>query len=149
MRVAVGADHAGYPLKQLVAEALRQEGHQVLDLGAHSTEPSDYPLFAKAVGEAVRSGRADRAVLACGSSAGACVAANKLRGIRAATAHDCYTAVQMVEHDDVNVCCLGARVIGPELALTVVRAFLSAEFSGEERHRRRLAQLAALEEEER
>lgn len=147
MRVALGADHAGYALKQRIAEALRREGHEVLDLGAHSAEASDYPVFARAVGEAVRGGQAQRAILVCGSSAGACVAANKLRGIRAATAHDCYTAVQMVEHDDVNVCCLGARVIGPELALAVVRAFLGASFSGEERHRRRLAQVARLEEE--
>ena len=145
MRIAVASDHAGFELKQYLARVLATAGHAVLDLGTHDTEPVDYPDIAAAAAGAVVEGRAARAVLICGSGAGACVAANKIKGIRAAVAHDTYTAHQMVEHDDVNVLCLGARVIGPQLAREVTNAFVAAQFSGEERHRRRLAKIEALE----
>lgn len=145
MTVALGADHAGYELKQRVAAYLRSLGYQVLDLGANSAEPSDYPDFAEAVGRAILDGRAERGVLLCGSGVGASVAANKLPGIRAGLCHDTYSARQGVEHDDMNVLVLGARVIGPALMEEVVRTFLAARFSGEERHRRRLEKVRALE----
>ena len=145
MRIAVASDHAGFELKQYLARVLATAGHAVLDLGTDDTEPVDYPDIAAAAAGAVVEGRAARAVLICGSGAGACVAANKIKGIRAAVAHDTYTAHQMVEHDDVNVLCLGARVIGPQLAREVTNAFVAAQFSGEERHRRRLAKIEALE----
>lgn len=145
MRVAVAADHAGFELKQHLAKFLANEGYAVFDLGTHSTEPVDYPDTALAASRAVLDGKAVRAVIICGSGAGACVAANKVRGIRAAVAHDTYTAHQMVEHDDVNILCLGSRVIGPALAEDLTRAFLSAKFTGEERHRRRLAKIQAME----
>ena len=147
MRVCVGGDHAGFELKQELVAALRRDGHDVLDVGAHSTEPSDYPDFARAVGHAVLDGRSERGVLICGSGVGVSVAANKLRGIRAAVCHDTYSARQGVEHDDMNVLVLGARVIGAALANELVGAFLAARFSGEERHVRRLAKIAALETE--
>jgi len=143
----VASDHAGYPLKAGVIEELRQQNHQVSDLGTNSTEPVDYPDYAHAVATAVLSGRAERAVLICGSGAGACVAANKFRGIRAATCHDTFSARQCVEDDDVNILCLGARVIGPQLALELVRTYIQARFSGAERHRRRIAKIAAFEAE--
>jgi ribose 5-phosphate isomerase B len=146
MRVAIAADHAGFVLKQQLAEAVRDMGHEVLDLGADSAEASDYPDFAEAVGLAVIEGRADRGVLVCGSGVGASVAANKIRGIRAAVCHDTYSAHQGVEHDDMNVLVVGSRVIGTALAREIVRAFLAAEFSGEERHRRRLEKIRKLEE---
>jgi ribose 5-phosphate isomerase B len=145
MRIAIGADHAGLELKALIVEHLTQAGHGVVDVGTHSTEPVDYPDYARSVGEAVLRGEAERGILVCGSGVGACVAANKLTGIRAGLCHDTYSARQGVEHDDMNVLCLGARVIGPELALELVRTFLGARFSGEERHRRRLAKIEALE----
>ena len=138
MRIACGFDHAGFPLKEMVLDTLRSAGHEVLDLGTNSTEPVDYPDVAVRVGEAVRDGRAERGVLVCGSGAGVAVAATKMVGIRAATAEDTYTAHQSVEHDDVNVLCMGARVTGPELAIEILRAFAAASFTGEERHRRRL-----------
>jgi ribose 5-phosphate isomerase B len=147
MRIAVGADHAGFELKALIIERLTRDGQQVLDLGTHSTEPADYPDYARSVGEAVLRGEAERGILVCGSGVGACVAANKLAGIRAGLCHDTYSARQGVEHDDMNVLCLGARVIGPELALELVQTFLAARFLGEERHRRRLAKIEALERE--
>jgi ribose 5-phosphate isomerase B len=146
MRVALGSDHAGFHLKGEIARHLADRGYVVIDLGTHSEEPVDYPDFAAAVARAVVEGRADRGIVVCGSGAGACVAANKIRGVRAATAHDTYTAHQAVEHDDVNVLCLGSRVVGPALALELVDAFLAARFTGEERHRRRLAKVSALEE---
>jgi RpiB/LacA/LacB family sugar-phosphate isomerase len=146
MRVALGADHAGFEMKELLSEHLRALGHEVLDLGANGSEPSDYPDFARAVGSAVAEHRADRGVLVCGSGVGATVAANKLRGIRAGLCHDTYSAHQGVEHDNMNVLVLGSRVIGIELARELTTAFLRASFSGEERHRRRLAKVAALEE---
>lgn len=145
MNLAVASDHAGYPLKGRAIEELRKANHQVTDLGTDSTAAVDYPDYAKAVAEAVLSGRAERAVLICGSGAGACVAANKFKGIRAATCHDSFSAHQCVEDDDVNVLCLGARVIGPELAVEVIRIFVNARFSGAERHRRRVAKIADFE----
>jgi ribose 5-phosphate isomerase B len=145
MRVVVGSDHAGFPLKQEVAESLRQQGHEVLDVGAFSPEPSDYPDFAEAVAKAVRDGRAERGVLLCGSGVGASVAANKVPGIRAAICHDSYSAHQGVEHDDMNVLVLGSRIIGPALAHDLVRAYLQARFTGEERHVRRLEKVKAIE----
>jgi RpiB/LacA/LacB family sugar-phosphate isomerase len=145
MRIVVGGDHAGFALKQEVAEALRQTGHEVVDVGTHSTEPVDYPDSAEAVGRAVVDGRAERGILVCGSGVGASVAANKLPGIRAAVCHDTYSAHQGVEHDDMNVLVLGGRVVGPAMALELVRAFVAARFTGEERHARRLAKVKALE----
>jgi ribose 5-phosphate isomerase B len=146
MKIAVAADHAGFPIKERVIDEVRKLGHQVLDLGTHSTDPVDYPDYARAVAEAVRDGRADRAVLICGSGAGACVAANKFRGIRAATCHDTFSAHQGVEDDGMNVLCLGARVIGPELASELVHSYLNAEFSNLERHRRRVSKVEGFEE---
>jgi RpiB/LacA/LacB family sugar-phosphate isomerase len=145
MRIAVGSDHAGFRLKQEVAQALSQDGHQVTDLGTDSEAAVDYPDFAEAVGQAVREGRAERGVLICGSGVGASVAANKLPGIRAAVCHDAYSAHQGVEHDDMNVLVLGSRVIGPALAQDLVQAFVAARFTEEERHTRRLAKVKALE----
>jgi ribose 5-phosphate isomerase B len=144
-RIAVGSDHAGFTLKQQVAEWLRGQGHEVSDVGTHSTEPVDYPDSAEALGNAIREGRAERGVLVCGSGVGASVAASKLPGIRAAVCHDTYSAHQGVEHDDMNVLVLGGRIIGPALALDLVRAFVAARFSGDERHVRRLAKVKALE----
>jgi len=140
MRIACGFDHAGAPLRDVVVAALEEDGHTIADAGDHD----DYPYAAAAVARALSAG-AERAVLVCGSGAGVSVAASKLPGVRAATIHDGYTAHQCVEHDDLNVLCLGARVIGPDLARELVRAFAAATFSGEERHRRRLGQVAALE----
>ncbi|RMG49901.1 MAG: ribose 5-phosphate isomerase B [Acidobacteria bacterium] len=145
MRIAIGADHAGFLLKQELVTYLKESGHDVLDLGTHSTEPVDYPDFAEAVGRALIEGRADRGILICGSGVGASVAANKLPGIRAGLCHDTYSAHQGVEHDDMNVLVLGARVIGPALARELVQTFLAAKFTGEERHRRRLKKVKALE----
>ncbi|MFO7549516.1 MAG: ribose 5-phosphate isomerase B [Acidimicrobiia bacterium] len=145
MRIALGADHAGFPLKQHLAARLAEAGHTVFDLGTHSEDPVDYPDVAVTVAKAVVDGRADRAILVCGSGAGASVAANKVRGIRATVAHDTYTAHQAVEHDDVNVLCLGSRVIGPALAEELAMAFVEARFSREERHLRRLRKVEALE----
>ncbi len=149
MKIAVGADHAGVPLNEIVIAELKRLGHEVVDCGTHdASKPDDYPDYAEAVGRAVLEGKAERAVLICGSGVGASVAANKLPGIRAALCHDCYSAHQGVEHDNMNVLCLGSRVIGPELALDLVRIFLGAKFSGEERHRRRLAKITALEQQD-
>jgi RpiB/LacA/LacB family sugar-phosphate isomerase len=145
MRIALGSDHAGYQLKDHLASWLAEAGHAVYDLGTHNTDPVDYPDYAAAVASAVLDGRADRGIIICGSGAGAAVAANKLNGIRASVAHDTYTAHQMVEHDDVNVLCLGARVIGSELAQDLIDAFLKAKFSREDRHVRRVEKIKALE----
>jgi ribose 5-phosphate isomerase B len=145
MRVAMGADHAGYEMKHDLAEELRGQGHEVLDLGTHSTEAADYPDFAEAVGNAVREGRAERGIVVCGSGVGASVAANKLPGVRAGLCHDTYSAHQGVEHDDVNVLVMGARVIGFALAREVTLAFLGARFSNEERHQRRVGKIKTLE----
>lgn len=145
MTVALAADHAGFALKQLIAADLRAAGHDVQDLGAHNERPSDYPDFARAIGRAVTGGEAERGVLICGSGVGAGIAANKIRGVRAGVVHDTYSAHQGVEHDDMNVLCLGARVIGPALALEIVRTFLGARFSNDDRHRRRVAKILDLE----
>jgi RpiB/LacA/LacB family sugar-phosphate isomerase len=145
MKIAIAADHAGFALKQALAEDLRRQGHDVRDLGAHDESPSDYPDFAAAVARAVTGGEAERGVLVCGSGVGASIAANKISGARAGLCHDTYSAHQGVEHDDVNILVLGARVVGVELARELVGAFLAAKFTGEERHRRRLAKIAALE----
>jgi RpiB/LacA/LacB family sugar-phosphate isomerase len=146
MRIAVGSDHAGFELKEDVEAALRADGHDVLDLGTNSKAPVDYPDYAEAVGRAVVEKRAERAILICGSGVGASVAANKIPGVRASVCHDTYSAHQGVEHDDLNVLVLGGRVVGPALALDLVRAFVAASFSGEERHARRLAKVLALED---
>ncbi|MBM3218744.1 MAG: RpiB/LacA/LacB family sugar-phosphate isomerase [Candidatus Rokubacteria bacterium] len=145
MRVAVAADHAGFPYKAGMIHALKADGHEVFDLGTDSDAPADYPDFARAVGVAVREGRVDAGVIICGSGAGVSIAANKLRGVRAALCHDVFTARQAREDDDANVLCLGARVIAEDFAITLARAFLGARFSGAERHRRRLEKVLALE----
>jgi RpiB/LacA/LacB family sugar-phosphate isomerase len=145
VRIAVAADHAGFELKQEVAESLRKQGHEVVDVGTDSTAPVDYPDFAEKVSLAVRDGQAERAVLICGSGVGASVAANKIKGIRAAICHDVYSAHQGVEHDDMNVLVLGGRVIGPAVAHELVQAFVAARYTAEERHARRLAKVLALE----
>lgn len=145
MIVACGFDHAGFPLRAVLMATIEAAGHQVLDLGTDTPEPIDYPDKALAVGEAVLSGRAQRGIIVCGSGAGVSVAACKIHGIRAATVHDTYTAHQCVEHDDINVICMGGRVIGVEVAREIAVAFLSASFTGEERHVRRLAKVAEIE----
>jgi ribose 5-phosphate isomerase B len=145
MRIACAFDHAGFPLKALVFDTLSELGHDLIDLGVDSTDPVDYPDVARAAADAVRDGRAERAVIVCGSGAGVAVAASKVPGIRAVVAHDTYTAHQAVEHDDCNVLCLGGRVIGPALATEVLRTYVAARFTGEERHVRRLEKIAAIE----
>ena len=146
MHIAIGADHAGYPLNERVIEELKQAGHELIDFGTHDgTIPDDYPDYAKQVGESVQNDGAEIGILICGSGVGAAVAANKLRGIRAALCGDTYSAHQSREHDDCNVLVLGARVVGVELALDIVRAFVAAKFTGEERHQRRLAKIEAME----
>ena len=146
MRIAIGADHAGYPLNERVIEELRQSGHELVDFGTHDgSVPDDYPDYAKQIGNAIQNGDAEIGLLICGSGVGAAVAANKLNGIRAALCGDTYSAHQSREHDDCNVLCLGSRVVGVELALDIVRAFVAARFTGEERHLRRLAKVQALE----
>ena len=146
MKIAVGADHAGYPLNERVIDELRNAGHELIDFGTHDPSvPDDYPDYARLIGEAVQNKAAEIGILVCGSGVGAAVAANKMRGIRAALCGDTYSARQSREHDDCNVLCLGARVVGVELALEIVRAFVAARFTGEERHRRRLAKIQAME----
>jgi len=146
MRIAVGADHGGFPIKADLVALLKKLGHEVVDVGAHTLDSSDdYPDFARAVGQAVQRGEAERGIVICGSGVGACVAANKLRGIRAGVCHDTYSAHQGVEHDNMNVLCLGGRVVGIEVARELVQAFVGARFSGEERHARRVAKVAAME----
>ncbi len=145
MNVGLAADHAGFPLKETMVEYVRSLNHTVVDLGTDSTDSVDYPDFAEKLGRAVQRGEVERGILICGSGVGAAVAANKLRGVRAGLCHDTYSARQSVEHDDVNILALGARIIGLELAKELVSAFLRAEFTGEERHRRRLAKIEALE----
>jgi ribose 5-phosphate isomerase B len=146
MNVAVGTDHAGFALKDIVVEAINALGHSVVDCGAMRIEPGDdYPDFAAAVSRAVLDGRAERGVLLCGSGVGASVAANKFVGIRSALCHDTFSARQGVEDDAMNVLALGARVIGPALAVELVNTFLRAEFSGADRHRRRLAKIESFE----
>lgn len=146
MRITIGSDHAGFELKAVLCEHLRQQGHQVTDVGTNSAAPVDYPDYAEAVALTLLRGQSERAILICGSGVGASVAANKIPGIRAGLAHDAYSAHQGVEHDDMNVLVLGSRVIGPELAKDLCTTFLSARFTGEERHQRRLKKILNLEE---
>ncbi|MBF0506452.1 MAG: ribose 5-phosphate isomerase B [Nitrospirae bacterium] len=146
MKVAIGADHGGFLYKNMIAAVLTGKGHEVLDLGAYGPEPSDYPDYAKAVAAAILEGKAERGILLCGSGVGICVAANKFPGIRACLCHDSYSAHQGVEHDDMNVLCLGERVIGPELANELALIFLEARFSGAERHVRRLEKIREIEQ---
>jgi len=146
MRIAIAADHAGFLLKQELAPSLRSAGHEVIDLGTNSTDPVDYPDYAEAIARAVLESKAERGVLICGSGVGAAVAANKVPGIRAGLCHDTYSAHQGVEHDDMNLLALGARVIGVELARELVRAFLGATFTREARHVRRVGKIRAIEE---
>jgi len=146
MKIVIGSDHAGFLLKNVIGDLIRSLGHSVLDVGAFNENPSDYPDFAEAVGRAVLDGRAERGVLVCGSGVGASIAANKLVGIRAGVCHDTYSGHQGVEHDDMNVLVMGSRVIGVNLAGDIVRAYLAANFTKEERHVRRLAKIQALEQ---
>jgi RpiB/LacA/LacB family sugar-phosphate isomerase len=145
MKVVVGSDHAGFELKNAMAVLLTSLGHEVLDVGAYNENPSDYPDFAESVGKAVIEGRAERGVLICGSGVGATVAANKILGIRAGMCTDTYSAHQGVEHDDINVLVLGSRITGEKVAEELVRAYMGAKFTNEERHVRRLAKVKALE----
>jgi len=149
MIIAIACDHAGFPLKETVIDVVRLAGHEVLDLGTDSLELVDYPDFAEKVGRAIRAGEAQRGILVCGSGVGACIAANKMTGIYAGVCHDTYSAHQGVEHDDMNVLCIGARILGPEPAREIVAAFLDARFlggdAGQERHARRVAKVRELE----
>lgn len=146
-RIAIGADHGGYPLNKRVISELRDAGHEIVDFGTHDgAEGDDYPDYARQVGHAIQGDKVDIGILICGSGVGAAVAANKLKGIRAALCGDTYSAHQSREHDDCNVLCLGARVVGVELAVEIVRAFVAARFSGEARHVRRLGKIAEMED---
>jgi RpiB/LacA/LacB family sugar-phosphate isomerase len=146
MRIAIGADHAGFDLKQIIAAYLRYHGHEVIDEGTDSDQPVDYPDFAEAVAKTLLTGKAERGLLICGSGVGASVSANKIPGIRAGLCHNTYSARQGVEHDDMNILVLGARVIGVEMARELVDNFLAAKFIGEERHRKRIDKIRALEQ---
>ena len=139
MKVAVGFDHAGFPLKKIVLEAIRDAGHEPIDLGTDSAEPVDFPDYSEKVGHAVQNGETERGILVCGSGVGACIAANKMKGIFASICHDTYSAAQGVMHDDMNVLCLGGRVIGPELAVALIKAFLGARYLGNDPGGERLA----------
>jgi ribose 5-phosphate isomerase B len=145
VRIIIGGDHAGFPLKGTLVDALEGWGHQVEDVGTHSSEPVDFPEIARLVCDPLRAGRFDRGVMVCGTGIGACMAANKIPGIRAAMCHDVYSAHQSVEHDDANVICLGAQIVGDRLALDLLRAYLAAEMSPEEHFQRRVRQLAEME----
>ncbi len=145
MRIAIGCDHAGLALKEAVAATVKSSGHEALDLGTYTSDRVDYPDYAKKVAKAILEGRAERGILVCGSGVGVCIAANKIKGIYAGVCHDTYSAHQSVEHDDMNVLCLGARVIGPALADEIVQAFLAATFSEEDRHKRRVGMIHDLE----
>ncbi|HSM87794.1 MAG TPA: ribose 5-phosphate isomerase B [Candidatus Limnocylindrales bacterium] len=146
MRITIGSDHAGFDLKRVLIEYLRECGHELTDLGTNSTQPVDYPDYAEAVANSLLQGNSERGILICGSGVGASVAANKVPGIRAGLCHDAYSAHQSVEHDDVNLLVLGSRVIGTELAKDLCSTFLNARFTGEERHRRRLNKVLSLEQ---
>ncbi|MEW6108550.1 MAG: ribose 5-phosphate isomerase B [Nitrospirota bacterium] len=145
MKIAIGSDHGGFHLKQEMAAYLKKLKHRVADVGAYNDKPSDYPDFALAVAEQIISGKAVRGILICGSGVGACIAANKIPGIRASVCHDTFSARQGVEDDDMNVLCLGARIIGTRLALEVIKSFISARFSKAPRHKRRLKKVIAIE----
>ncbi|MBI2758129.1 MAG: ribose 5-phosphate isomerase B [Chloroflexi bacterium] len=150
MKIAIGFDHAGFPLKEIVLNAVRAAGHEPIDLGTNSNDPVDFPDYSEKVGRAIQSGEAGRGILVCGSGVGACIAANKMKGVYASICHDTYSAAQGVRHDDMNVLCLGGRVIGPELAKALILAFLSARYiggePGGERLARRVAKIRKLEE---
>lgn len=152
MKIAVACDHAGYPLKATVLEVIREAGHEALDLGTDGSAAVDYPDFADKLGQAIQNSQADRGILLCGSGVGACIAANKLRGVYAGICHDTYSAHQGVEHDDMNVLCIGARIIGPEPAREIVQAYINARFvgndPGQERHKRRVGKVRAMENRE-
>jgi ribose 5-phosphate isomerase B len=143
MKVAVGCDHAGFPLKDVVVDAVRAEGHEVMEVGTFSAEAVDFPDFTEKVGEKVQSGETERGILICGSGIGACIAANKMKGVYASICHDTYSAAQGVAHDNMNVLCLGGRVIGPELVKALVKSFLSAHYIGNEKGGERLARRVA------
>ena len=149
MKIAVATDHAGFPIREIVLEAVRDAGHEIIDLGTHSTKAVDYPDYAEKIGRAIQSGEADRGILLCGSGVGASIAANKMKGVYAAVCHDSYSAHQGVEHDDMNVLCLGGRIIGPELVRELVESFLKARFvgndPGQERHKRRVGKVRRIE----
>jgi ribose 5-phosphate isomerase B len=149
MKIAIATDHAGLPLKETVIAIVRAAGLESLDLGTNSTESVDYPDFAEKLGKAILAGQADRGILLCGSGVGACIAANKMKGIYAGVCHDTYSAHQAVEHDNMNVLCLGARIIGTAIAEEIVKAFLNAQFSNEARHARRLGKVRKIEQENR
>jgi ribose 5-phosphate isomerase B len=150
MKIAVACDHAGYQLKGPILEMARAAGHEVLDLGTDSTDPVDYPDYAEKLGHFIQSGQAERGILLCGSGVGACITANKMKGIYACVCHDTYSGHQGVEHDNMNVLCIGTRIIGPEMAKEIVQAFLAARFmgndAGQERHARRVGKIRNLEE---
>ena len=150
MKVAVGFDHAGFPLKEIVLATVHAAGHESIDLGTNSTQPVDFPVFAEKVGRFIQTGQAERGILVCGSGIGACIAANKMKGIYASICHDTYSAAQGVMHDDMNLLCLGGRVIGPELAASLIKAFLSARYlgndAGGERLSRRVGEIRKLED---
>ena len=150
MKIAVGFDHAGFPLKQTVLQAVRDAGHEAIDMGTNSANPVDFPDYSEKVGRAVQDGEAERGILVCGSGVGACIAANKMKGVYASICHDTYSAAQGVRHDDMNVLCLGARVIGPELATDLIKAFLDARYigndAGGERLARRVGKIHKLED---
>ena len=149
MKVVVGFDHAGFPLKQVVLDAVRKAGHEFIDVGTNSADPVDFPDFSEKVGRAIQSGEAERGILCCGSGVGACIAANKMKGVYASICHDTYSAAQGVTHDDMNVLCLGGRVIGPELATSLIEVFLGARYIGNdtngERYARRVGKIKTLE----
>lgn len=149
MKIAIGCDHAGFTLKQVILDAIRESGHEIIDLGTYTEEPVDYPDYAQKVAKEILTGRAERGILMCGSGVGICIAANKISGIYSAICHDTYSAHQGVEHDNMNVLCIGSKVIGPEPAKEIVKSFLNARFvgndSGQERHQRRVNKVRDLE----
>jgi ribose 5-phosphate isomerase B len=151
MKIAVGCDHGGFPLKDTVIEAVKAAGHEVIDVGAYTAESSDFPDFAKLVGEKIQSGEVERGILICGSGIGAAIAANKMKGVYASICHDTYSAAQGVQHDAMNVLCMGGRIIGPELVGVIVPAFLNARYLGDdkggERYARRVGKIKAIEQE--
>jgi ribose 5-phosphate isomerase B len=147
MKIAVGGDHAGFPLKETVVNALKNMGHEVTDYGSYDSNPVDFPDITKTVCNAILSGQAVRAIMVCGTGVGACIAANKIPGIRASVCHDIYSSHQCVEHDDVNVMCVGAQIVGPVIVVELLESYLKAEFSTEEEFRRRVEKLNEMERE--
>jgi ribose 5-phosphate isomerase B len=146
MRIAIANDHAGFFIKDEIINLLQQLEHEVIDLGSYDQEPVDYPDYAEKAGRAIQQGQADRAIVICGSGVGACIASNKIKGVYACVCHDTYSAHQGVEHDNMNTLCLGARIIGQDLAKEIVAAFLNARFSNEIRHERRVNKILELEQ---